>query len=249
MNAVVDSLPRGIRVEMFPGIDVDLDLSDATMRASFWRGPRFEKPTGQILEFWCSKSAAFFDMGSNYGFFSFWMASKLKNLEIYPFEPNPKTFERLNNTVTSNCLNRVHPQHLGLSDKNGVLPLHIGKTDSGHTTFGSHPELTQVIDGISLMAFDEWRKSEGIHLPQSPSWVAKIDVEGFELNLLKGMADTLKARAFRGICIELNDFTLKFCNTTPQEVVEFIHDHGYKYSSVLSLDEQKLSGNGFFEPA
>lgn len=52
--------------------------------------------------------------------------------------------------------------------------------------------------------------------------MAKIDVEGFELRVLRGMRAALEAQAFRGLAIELNEFTLRFCGASTEEVTALL---------------------------
>ena len=65
-------------------------------------------------------------------------------------------------------------------------------------------------------------------LPLTPSWVAKIDVEGFEVKVLKGMRQSLQAHAFIGLCVEVNHFSLNFCGETGQSIYDWMGSFGYK---------------------
>ena len=74
--------PRQIQTELFPGIHVQLDLRDLTQRTTYWQGDRFEYPTPSILSGWAAQGAErFFDIGSNYGFFSYYMLSHHRKLK------------------------------------------------------------------------------------------------------------------------------------------------------------------------
>lgn len=245
-------LPRRLRGNIFPDIAVDLDLSDLTMLSTYWQGKRFESPTGSILEEWCNGAERFFDIGSNYGFYSWWMTSHSPSLLVYPFEPNPKTFSKLSAICSENCLNNVRPQNCGLADAKQTLLLHEGVEDSGHSTFGAHPDLGRApIAKVAVLPFDSWLQENNISLPTTPKWVAKIDVEGFELKVIRGMEQTLRAKAFRGISLEINAFTLSFCETDGSEISQFLKACGY---AELNKTEQgrkwslERCGNSFFVP-
>ncbi|MGB8466071.1 MAG: FkbM family methyltransferase, partial [Terrimicrobiaceae bacterium] len=98
-----------------------MNLGDLTQRSTFWQGSRFEAPTAQILARFGAGAKVFFDIGSNYGFFSYWTLHRLPGIEVYAFEPNPKTFETMRRARLENSLNRLHPQRVGLSDSVGRL--------------------------------------------------------------------------------------------------------------------------------
>lgn len=238
-------MPRRANVELVPGIRADLDFSDATMRATYWQGGRFEHPTGKVLNQLASAGATrFFDIGSNYGFFSYWVLAHSPRIEVYAFEPNPRTFKTIESIKAANSLSRLHPCNIGLGDLRTRLRLHPGEADSGHSTFGPHPGLADCSSSeIDVVPFDEWRKDAGILLPTEPSWIAKIDVEGFEVRVLRGMAETLRAKAFAGLVVEVNEFTLGFCNSTPAELRATLSEFGYR-----ELAFGAKSGNAFFVP-
>lgn len=181
------------------------------------------------------------------------MYSNLKDITCYAFEPNPKTFVFLKNIVTANNLVwKIFPFNIGLGNKQETLILHPGVEDSGHSTFLPHPEFKDTSIGmIKIDTFDNWRVLNNIELPLSPQWIAKIDVEGFELNVLKGMETALKSKAFIGISVEVLDFTLALNNNKSSEIEELLNTFGYyKISNVKLLEKYKRikTANSFFVP-
>ena len=244
-RALFHLLPVRANVELFPGIRADLDFSDATMRATYWQGERFERPTPQVLTDWATHATHFFDIGSNYGFFSCWLLSRTPRLEVHAFEPNPVSFGRLDATRVANDLRGLHVWNTGLSDVTDRIALHPGVGDSGHSTFGPHPELgDRNVVQADVIPFDTWREVNGLMLPDRPSWIAKIDVEGFETRAIRGMAASLRARAFAGLAVEINEFTLGFCGSSVSELRGELTACGYR-----EVTFRPASGNAFFVPA
>ncbi len=246
-------MPAAVETELFPGIRARLDLRDLTQRTTYWQGARFEYPTAEILAEWGrAGTAVFFDIGSNYGFFSYWMLSQVAGLRVEAFEPNPATYERVRGIIGRNGLTRMRAWNLGLSDAPGRLMLHAGVVDSGHSTFGDHPELAGGARGeVAVTTFDLWRREAGLALPEVPSWVAKIDVEGFELRVLRGMREALVARAFAGLMVEINEFTLKLCGTSPAEVFALLAEVGYVSLANTPAGRRwplEKTANAFFVP-
>jgi len=145
----------------------------------------------------------------------------------------------------ANRLERLRVWNLGLSDTPGRLELHAGVTDSGHSTFGAHPELTgPAIAEVEVLPFADWLGRAGLPLPAQPSWIAKIDVEGFETRVLRGLLPALRARAFLGLVVESNAYTLEFCGSSLDEMRGILHEGGYRARPV----EGNRSGNEFFVP-
>ncbi len=243
-----------VETELFPGVEIELDLTDNFQRYIFWQGVTFERPTPAILRNWCiEKADTFFDIGANFGFYSYYILAYCPKISVYSFEPNPSLYAKQIGTKTRNQMARYYPANLGLSDRADALKLHVSPLDSGVSTFGPHPELENQGDQIevNVTSFDEWIQKMNLPLPQAPSWVAKIDVEGYEVKVLNGMRQSLQAHAFKGICIEVNHWTLAFCGETGQAIYDFMDSCGYK-----AYDEQmQLTGaqtdefrNVFFRP-
>jgi FkbM family methyltransferase len=223
-------MPRFVDTELVPGIHARLDLSDGIQRVTYWQGRRFERETIDQLCRWGRSATHFFDIGSNYGFLSYWVAHECPHLEVDAFEPNPETFSTLERICADNHLDRIHPWNLGLSDEPGRLRLLRGTTDSGHSTFGPHPDL-HASHEAAVTSFEAWRRERGLRLPQRPHWIAKIDVEGFELKVLRGMEASLRSRAFLGLVVEINPFTQRFCGIHLREVFGWLADCGYAATS------------------
>ncbi len=255
LRAFTALAPRHLDCELFPGIRATLDLADETQRAAFWLGTRFEHPTGAILSRWTQPAdSVFFDIGSNFGLFSFLLLSRHPHLRVYSFEPHPRTFATLRSISTANALgNRHHPVNLALGAEAARLNLHPGTSDSGHSTFGDHPELAgQPLIEVPVLPLPDWLAAQGIEWPASPAWVAKIDVEGFELQVLRGLRPLLERRCFRGLCVEINPFTLGLCQATPNDVRALLLEVGYvPASSFPEAREPQFAacGNEFFVPA
>lgn len=240
------ALPPTAEVELLPGVRARLDFQDDTMRGTYWQGERFEFPTAHILRDWARGGAThFFDIGSNYGFFTWWLLSQVPGLQVHAFEPNPRTFAKVEEIRVANGFDRLQVWNLGLSDAPGRLALHAGVTDSGHSTFGEHPELKgPAIAEVEVLPFSAWLERAGLALPARPSWIAKIDVEGFETRVLQGLAPALRARAFLGLVVESNAYTLEFCGSSLEEMRSVLHDCGYRARPLAGNG----SGNEFFAP-
>jgi len=195
----------------------------------------------------------FFDIGSNYGFYSYLMSYYFPEMNCYAFEPNPKTFGFLNEMIISNNLvDKILPSNIGLGDKKEFLALHPGVEDSGHSTFLPHPEFKDSSIGtIEINTFEDWIASKNLILPTDPQWIAKIDVEGFELNVLKGMQTALRNKSFIGISVEILEHTLALNNSKPSDIEEFLNEFEYiKISNNQLIKKYKRinTANSFFIP-
>ncbi len=255
--AIQRTFPATIRTELFPGIHATLDLSDETQRTTYWFGTRFEKPTPEVFRTWGAQATHFFDIGSNYGFYSFYLHSLFPQLEIYPFEPNPVSFRRLQEICQASGTTRIHPQFYGLSDETQRLRFLQLSDNTGHSSFATVKEFgagrplpsEASLTECDVVRFDEAAERLGLEHPARPDWVAKIDVEGYEMKVLLGMRRALELRAFKGICIELVADNLALAGTTIEEVDAMLHAHGYQKMPVRDADQKRgRNDNAFYVP-
>jgi FkbM family methyltransferase len=244
-RVVARALPERADVELLPGVRAELDLRQPVELQSWWQGGRFEHPTTERLDAWAGAGTAFFDIGANYGFFSL-RAVHAGCPEVHAFEPNPELHARLVATALRNGLASLHAHHLGLADAPGRIDLQVRDADLGHSSFGPRAWADGRSVAVEVRTFDGWRRDRGLALPDLPSWVAKIDVEGYERRVLQGMAEALAARAFLGLAVELNDLTLRSCGTSAAEVVALLADAGYAPLEAPAADSV---ANAFFVPA
>ena len=173
------------------------NLKDYVQSCAFSYGlPDFFK----YLLFHASKDSLFFEIGANHGLISVGMSEFIPPGQIFAFEAIPATFERLVATFQINCPS-AHAINIALSDTHGKLQFTLPSSDSGSasasidhdTLLNCHRQknrITQVT--VDCITFDEFYTTNVFHLFEKPaSFVFKIDTEGHELHVLKGMQSFL----------------------------------------------------------
>ena len=173
----------------------------------------------------------FYDIGANIGLYSLYAAKLGRNVKTYAFEPHKFTFVNLMNNISSNdLLGAVVPIAVPLSDTSDISTMNYAYTDSGSSMsqlgHNMHPEngafKPQLEEIVYCTTLDDliWKKA----IP-TPHHI-KIDVDGNELKILKGMAKLLASAAKpRTIQVEINP-------GQKAEVTSFLSDFGYKLDHV-----------------
>lgn len=133
------------------------------------------------------------DVGANTGQFTTLLHEVMgKDAIIHSFEPSPATFKRLQENTRS--FSGVHLHPMGLGDAPGKLNLFTNQDESLIASvyqrrldhFGIVMDKQEQVDITTLDAFCAEHKLDRIHF-------LKMDVEGHELNVLKGATEMLHA--------------------------------------------------------
>jgi len=152
---------------------------------------------GFLLHFLNSKDL-FLDIGSNIGSYTI-LASGQIGAKTIAFEPVPSTFNSLKKNIELNNINdRVIAMEVATGSTFGVINFTINLDSENHVRPESFNKLSEDCVNVPILTIDSITSKHGY-----PT-LAKIDVEGFETEVLKGMADTLHDRTLNAIIIELN---------------------------------------------
>lgn len=137
----------------------------------------------------------FADIGSNIGSYTL-LASGHRGAKTFAFEPIPITFAILKNNIAINEIeNKVTALNIGLGSKQGSLKFTNGLDTMNHVAMDNDPAgavLEVMVDTLDNV------------LGGKAPLLIKIDVEGFETDVLNGAAVTLGNSALKAIIIELN---------------------------------------------
>ncbi|MGA2964998.1 MAG: FkbM family methyltransferase [Terriglobales bacterium] len=127
------------------------------------------------------------DVGANVGSVSLLLADTIEDAIL--FEPNPVAAARARENLARNQLG-FEVYEFALSDTNGDIPFEChGAVDSvGHVVVNATD--SQIATGVvPCIAFDEFLRQHGD--PAFPVSLVKIDVEGHENSVLRGMRQFL----------------------------------------------------------
>ena len=184
----------------------------------------------------CAKGNTIIDIGANIGY-TILNFAKLVGHEgaIFGFEPDPINFERCNHNIVQNNFTNIHLSKCGLGESMGKFLLHVPSPQNrgGNRIINEKTEgETNVIEVITLDDFVRQKQINKIDL-------IKIDVEGYELKILKGGESTLK-KFKPTLFIEIDDNNLKQQGHSVLLIVDFIKSLGY--NNIMRADnDQNIS--------
>jgi FkbM family methyltransferase len=182
------------------------------------------------------------DVGANHGLFSLEAAHFVgESGRIHAFEPAPATRPLLQENLAANDLDglvRVFPHALGAVP--GVARLRVHHELSGLNTLApeditwNHARLhaDEVVE-VPVRRLDDHAAE---HRLEAIDFL-KIDVEGYELSVLRGASGLLESRAVRRIMLEVGDVTCANAHVEPGEILEFLGDVGYTLHPITERGE------------
>ena len=168
------------------------------------------------------------DIGANIGIYSiiFSRFKKIKkNIEIYAFEANPDTFERLQ--INANKY-KFHAFNLALSNKNESVKFVEGAVSHVFTSIDNQSTYNFGENIIEVMT--EKLSQQNI---QGNSLILKIDVEGHELQVLSGSQEFFEKSRVKAVFID------RFENV---DVILFLKKYGFVLLNAQTLEESSEVG-------
>lgn len=171
------------------------------------------------------------DVGANLGAYTVPMAKRLgPNSLIYSFEPQRIIYYQLCGNIFLNRLDNVHAFNTAVGNVVGTIDLqeidyhksiNIGAASVKHLSDQSRNDAIGAI-GMTRVPVTTL---DALSLPRRPSLV-KIDVEGFELEVLQGAGTLLRESGFPPLMLEAWDDPLQA--NEKQAVASYIDGLGYK---------------------
>lgn len=179
----------------------------------------------------------FIDIGANVGVYSVLLSGEKKANSI-AFEPIPDTFRILESNVKINNLeNLVNLYNCGLGNEKKKVKF-VSDLD-----VSNHVSSDQNIIGENIITVDILTLND---LNISNPTLIKIDVEGFELEVLKGASKILESKGLIAIIIELNGSGEKY-GIKDTDVHNYLLEFGFQPVSYNPFDRElydlKMFGN------
>jgi FkbM family methyltransferase len=170
-----------------------------------------------------------YNIGANIGYYTL-LASDCVGPSgfVYAFEPAAENLELLNRTVSENQLAnvRVLPIAVGISD--GVATLELSSTNSGYNQVMSGRRGDRASTDVGLRSVDSLIAER---LPQPNAII--MDVQGSELDVLRGMTEALANKTLTVIFTEFWPGGLNARHPDgAREFIERLQTSGFRFSRI-----------------
>ena len=207
------------------GYSMELNLCDWSERQT-WFLARYHDLHLQLLIDHCVKPGErVVDVGANIGMLTLHAASRVGPRGVVDaFEPNPACCRRIEAALVGNHISQVRLHPIGLSDAPGTLVLSILQNHTGMGTLATMDGSAAVTARVNVPV----RVADDVLLSDPrPIALVKIDVEGFEARVLRGMCEVLK-RHQPIVTTEVVPEWLERAGSNVRELVELMRAAGYE---------------------
>lgn len=207
-----------------------IPAGDGVMRPYIEERGTWEQDEGNLLLEFARPGIRFADIGANVGYFSLLIAKRARGAVIHAFEPHPMT----SSVLALNAWNSgadITPHALALSSGARTLSLSTAATNLGDTR-------TRVADTADMLVpaapLDDV-------LPDAVFDLVKIDVQGFEPDVLAGMVGCLGRSPGVIIVSEFWPTALRERGLDPVDVLGVFTAMGLKISTQVAANLMDLS--------
>jgi len=192
-------------------------------RRAYFSGGYYQADLERLMEALIRPGDQYIDVGANIGLVTL-LASRL----IGPggcglaFEPNPQAFERLSYHLSLNSCENIKSLPLAISDSESIANLVIPHDNMGLGSLAPMSDSSKSTYTVSTAPVDSF-----IHqLDANKETFVKIDVEGYECQVLGGMTQLLKFPEL-AVVAEVNDSMLRRAGHSREALHRIMSDAGF----------------------
>jgi FkbM family methyltransferase len=174
--------------------------------------PRLDKPGAIVV-----------DVGANEGDFTQVVLTHSSHLNVFGLEPHPQTFERLQQRFRNN--DRVQAVNCAAGAMTASLPLYDYEDRAGSQNASLYKEYIEQTSSrkarsftVTVRALDDLLRQERERI-----CLVKIDVEGFELQVIKGAAAILSSSSLEAVILEFNEMHVN-AHTFLKDLIDRLQD-------------------------
>jgi len=201
------------------GGKVYIDITESRMMLARIFG-NFEPDKHRALDFFLKKGDAYIDIGANKGDFAIHAALKVSDKgKVLAFEPEPQNCAWIRKSIKKSGMNNITLVEGAIGAEEGLLNLFIGERSGWHSLVTSDDNIKKDSMPVKVYQLDKYLENNPIENLKA----IKIDVEGFEKEVLIGAQKTLSG---------INDLVI-FIDIHPshgvihEEIYNILHENGF----------------------
>ena len=211
------------KIEKIQGSKMYLDLGDRGISRDLMRDKKREITSSEEVKKILKQNDIVLEVGANIGYYAL-MESKIvgKNGKIYACEPVEKNYDILNKNIKINNYENIETYKIALGAKNGKEKINISECSNLHSM--SESFISDETTEVDVLTVDTFLKDK-----MTPTLI-RMDVEGYEWEIVKGMEKTLMDKNLKNLYIEIHPSLMKHDDV--MELLKTLKKRGFKISKM-----------------
>lgn len=221
-------IPEKIKIE---GVTFALNQKDAIVSGSLYLG-FYEKSNIKLFsELFGKKSnkKVFIDIGANIGLYSALASKYLQGAgKVIAIEPDEINCNFIRKTIGLNNFSNIDVYQMALGDYDGEAKLYINNLNKAdHRLYDNLSE--RPFKAIKIAKLDTVLNRYETKLNVD---FIKIDTQGYEYRVLKGMSNTFRNNPEMKVMMEFWPWGITQAGDNPAELLKLIQDYGFKIKRI-----------------
>lgn len=183
----------------------------------------------------------FIDVGASFGYYTTLGALLVGPTgKVFAFEPSPIANQAIEEMIAASMFQNVFLTKAAVGKEAGSVSLFLPNTRNCHSPsiLKSDPGFVPV--QVPIIALDHFAPLENVPKVK----LVKIDVEGYEPDVLAGMERLVKEKRIENIICEFNSGWLRRNSMTPVQLLEHFLNLGYQVYKQTRLKENLIGHLG-----
>jgi len=204
------------------------------MGATFFFKRPYEENEWRFISKFLKPGMTFFDIGANQGFYTL-LAAKMVGPggKVFAFEPVPSQIKKLKRNIKINCFHNIITEQLALGSEKGSANMYAclngAESLSSLRLPSEDGRVQKKVIQVPITTLDNYVYKSNI----SSIDFIKIDVEGGELDVLKGGINVLKNLRPIFMC-EVQDIRTGQWGYSASEIFKFLKNYNYSWFRVIA---------------
>ena len=207
-----------------------LDSKDKGISKELYIHKKREFFTTDFFKKFINKDDIVIDIGANIGYYALLEARMASQGKVYALEPDPKNNKLLNSNVDLNNYENIKIFPYAVGNKNGKEKIYIGNK-SNWSSFTKNPnyKITNEAE-VPIIKLDSFIDK---YLKKNPKFI-RMDVEGYELNILKSMSELLESNSPLKLQIEIHPSWLNLISKKDlSELLDILKRNNFKVKAIF----------------
>ncbi len=205
-------------VKDIQGSQMVLNLSGGGIHTDLFMYGYREPEATKVMQGILNPGMTVFDIGANIGYYALMEARVCK--QVFAIEPGLDNVSSLNTSIRLNGYSNISVHYTAIGDRDGTIRFSLNPASPNWHRVAKDGDKNAVI--VPVTTLDTFWRTQGC--PKVD--LLRMDVEGYELSILKGACDIISC-CLPAMFLEVHRDHLKSYGGSAREVLEFLAGYGY----------------------